>query len=447
MSRELMSQSTVSLKVENQRLRQQIRSLQQKERHLSVINNFASAILQQNTIHEISWSIAHNAIANLGFEDCVVYLLDVENQQLVQSAAYGPKNPKGFEIHNRISIPLGKGIVGTVAKTGVPELINDTSKDPRYILDDEARLSELAVPIIASKEVIGVIDSEHSQARFFGEEHLYLLETIAALSANRIAHAQAHEKLALYQNQLEKIVQKRTHDLEEAIAHLQRSNRDLEAFAHAASHDLKEPIRTIASFLHLIERRSTAPIDQEIGEYFRFAIDGAQRMEQLLDGLLAYAKLNDNTLEKTQVDLNETLQDALRDLSFIIEQTGAKVDYPKLPSIQGYPTLLLQLWQNLLANSLKFRRPEVVPEIRISCHKSSDSYYHFSIEDNGIGIDPQFSQSIFNLYTRLNKREDYTGSGLGLSLCKKIVEKHNGFITADSAGTGPGTQINFSIAL
>lgn len=364
---------------------------------------------------------------------------------LEQVAAYGPKNPKGTEIRDPIVIPIGQGIVGTVAATGQAELIGNTSSDPRYIPDDKVRLSELAVPILSDGKVIGVIDSEYSAANFFNQEHRYLLETIAALAASRLLQTQTQKKLRQYREALEEQVAQKTVHLQDMVNQLQSSNEDLKAFAYAASHDLREPIRTIASFLHLIKRRSTEPLPTETQEYLDYAIDGAHRMNQLLNGLQAYAKLNDDRLEKSPIDLNQVLRACLNDLSYAIQKNDVQINCPDdLPTIVGYPTLLQQLLQNLLANAIKFRRPDVRPEICVR-YCPEEEWHSFSIEDNGIGIDPEFANRIFDLYTRLNNRRGYGGTGLGLSICKKIVLKHGGKINAAPSTKGPGTRISFSL--
>jgi ligand-binding sensor domain-containing protein/putative methionine-R-sulfoxide reductase with GAF domain len=172
-----------------------IQQRQQEDNIDATINYFANSVYGENSVNEICWDIARNCISQLQFQDCVVYLLDNETGRLVQKAAYGPKSPREHEIVNPIEIEKGKGIVGAVAQTGKPLLIRDTSKDKRYIIDDEHRLSELAVPILHDGHVIGVIDSEHPKKNFFTEEHLKALSTIASISANKIAEAQA-ESLA-----------------------------------------------------------------------------------------------------------------------------------------------------------------------------------------------------------------------------------------------------------
>jgi two-component system LytT family sensor kinase len=157
------------------------------------INHFATSLLNQVTIEEVLWDVTKNCISQLRFVDCVIYWLDPEKQVLIQKAAYGPKNPKNYEILQPIEIPLGKGIVGTVALTGKAEIIQDTSRDSRYIRDDEWRYSEITVPIVNDGQVIGVIDAEHPQKDFFVSKHLKVLSTIAALCAHKIRRVEIEE--------------------------------------------------------------------------------------------------------------------------------------------------------------------------------------------------------------------------------------------------------------
>lgn len=157
------------------------------------INYFATSLFGKNAIDEILWDVTKNCISHLNFEDCVIYLLDEERRVLVQKAAYGPKNPRDYEILEPIEIPLGKGIVGSVAVTGMSEIIPDTSVDTRYIVDDHIRYSEITVPIIYQGRVLGIIDAEHREKGFFQPKHLFILNTISSLCANKIIRAQVEE--------------------------------------------------------------------------------------------------------------------------------------------------------------------------------------------------------------------------------------------------------------
>lgn len=173
----------------------------------STVNYFTTSLFGKNTIEDILWDVAKNCISQLHFEDCVIYLLDEEKQVLVQMAAYGPKNPQRFEIQHPIEIPLGKGITGTVALTGKAEIVNDTRKDSRYIVDDASRLSEITVPIISHHKVIGVIDSEHSREHFYTEKHLRILEKIAAICAVKIDKTKAEEKASRQEKEMQRLHQ------------------------------------------------------------------------------------------------------------------------------------------------------------------------------------------------------------------------------------------------
>ncbi|MDH3689561.1 MAG: EAL domain-containing protein [Gammaproteobacteria bacterium] len=179
-------------------------SLQQKAKYLQIINDLALGLLKQSSMDDILWMVAKSAIANLGFEDCVIYLLDDNGKDLIQRAAHGPKNPVGQEILDPIKIPVGQGIVGAVAASGVGEIVRDARQDERYIADDEFRLSEIAVPIVHEDRVIGVIDSEHTEANFYTEEHLEILTTIASMASTKIASAMIIERLNATVEQLKK---------------------------------------------------------------------------------------------------------------------------------------------------------------------------------------------------------------------------------------------------
>ena len=174
----------------NKKIREQKEELEAEQ----AINYFATSMYEQQTVESILWDVARNCIGRLKFEDCVIYLLDNERRILVQKAAHGPKSPKLMEIDKPIEIPVGHGIVGTVAQTGKAELINDTALDSRYIVDDERRFSEISVPIVEGGKVLGVIDCEHSKKRFFTKKHLSILTTIASLCANKITRAKAEEE-------------------------------------------------------------------------------------------------------------------------------------------------------------------------------------------------------------------------------------------------------------
>ena len=199
----------------------------QTSHNLNVINNFSTVIQKGKDVDDVVWSVAKNAIAELNYEDCVIYLLDEEKQVLMQKAAHGNKNPDKREILGPIQIKVGDGVVGTVAATGKGEIVNDTSKDPRYILDDEPRLSEITVPMVHDGKVIGIIDSEHHEKNFFPNDHLTLLYTIASMTATKLVQTKYNEELQKYHVELEELVAQRTSELQNALGKVNVQQKEL----------------------------------------------------------------------------------------------------------------------------------------------------------------------------------------------------------------------------
>ncbi|MBA3284669.1 MAG: SpoIIE family protein phosphatase [Nitrosopumilus sp.] len=200
---------------------------QKKEHYLEVINQFATLLLNAKTTDDIVWTVAKNAIAQLGYVDCVIYLLDEKENHLIQRAAHGPKNPINLDILNPIIIKMGQGIVGFVAVTGRGEIVSDTTLDNRYILDDNMGLSEIAVPIVYENKVIGVIDSEHPEKNFYPTDDLQILTTIASMTATKLMQAKNDEKLIEYQNNLEFLVHQKTQELNKTLTELKSQTIEL----------------------------------------------------------------------------------------------------------------------------------------------------------------------------------------------------------------------------
>jgi signal transduction histidine kinase len=237
--------------------------------------------------------------------------------------------------------------------------------------------------------------------------------------------------------------------LDDQSVDLKRSNAELEQFAYVASHDLQEPLRKITSFCQLLERRYADQLDERGVEYIAYAVDGAKRMQVLINDLLTFSRVGRLHVERAEVDLNSALADALANLSIATEESDAVVDLPEtpLPHVTGDPTLLTMLWQNLIGNAVKFRREGEAPRIAVECEAGTgdeDGQWVFTVTDNGIGIAPEFADKVFVIFQRLHGRDVYTGTGIGLALCKKIVESHDGAISIDPAYTA-GTRIRFTM--
>jgi signal transduction histidine kinase len=225
---------------------------------------------------------------------------------------------------------------------------------------------------------------------------------------------------------------------------LTRSNRDLEQFAYVASHDLQEPLRKVASFCQLLQRRYAGQMDERADQYIAFAVDGAQRMQRLINDLLAFSRIGRLTAGFTDVDLNRVLTEVTSQLE---SRAGddAEIIWTDLPTVEGEEPLLTTLFVNLIGNSLKFRRPGVAPVITVSAERLGEEW-QINVRDNGIGIEPEFADKVFVIFQRLHARDAYEGTGIGLAIVKKIVEYHGGRIWLDLE-VAEGTSIYFTLPL
>jgi signal transduction histidine kinase len=244
------------------------------------------------------------------------------------------------------------------------------------------------------------------------------------------------------------------HDLDEAQAvnqrlddqarDLERSNRDLEQFAYVASHDLQEPLRKVSSFCQLLQRRYGGQLDERADQYIGFAVDGAQRMQQLINDLLAFSRVGRTTEGFERVDMNAVAKAAVAQLDAMRAEVDGSVELGELPVVVGDRTLLRQLLINLVGNGLKFGRPDAPPQVRVHAIKEDGADWQLEVVDNGIGIEPEYADKVFVIFQRLHNRDSYPGTGIGLALAKKIVEFHDGRIGIVPTD-GPGTTIRFSL--
>jgi light-regulated signal transduction histidine kinase (bacteriophytochrome) len=228
-------------------------------------------------------------------------------------------------------------------------------------------------------------------------------------------------------------------------ADLQRSNSELEQFAYVASHDLQEPLRKVASFCQLLQSRYGGQLDERADQYIDFAVDGAKRMQVLINDLLAFSRVGRANHALTEVGLAAVVRAAEENLGSLVEDSGAVVEVGELPAIKGDPGLLTLLFQNLIGNAIKFRG-EDTPRVRITAQaEEGESSYTVTVADNGIGIDAEYAERIFVIFQRLHSRATYDGTGIGLAMCRKIVEHHGGRIWLASDGDGPGSTFTITL--
>lgn len=237
-------------------------------------------------------------------------------------------------------------------------------------------------------------------------------------------------------------LQEQSELLERQTDELRRSNLELEQFAYVASHDLQEPLRKVASFCQLLQRRYRGQLDERADSYIDFAVEGAKRMQTLINDLLAFSRVG-RTKEFTEVDLNTALADALSSLEPRLEDAEAEVTREDMPTVEGDRTLLTQVFFNLVGNAVKFRGNQPA-RVHVRVERNGDEWV-FCCSDNGIGIDPQYAERIFVIFQRLHTRDKYGGTGIGLAMCKKIVEFHGGRIWLGATEENVGTRICWSL--
>ena len=232
--------------------------------------------------------------------------------------------------------------------------------------------------------------------------------------------------------------------LELRLEELSRSNEELEQFAYVSSHDLQEPLRMITSYLQLLQRRYQGQLDNKADKYIHFAVDGASRMQNLINDLLEYSRVTRSVREPKTINCEFILNQTLSNLKLMIKDTKVTISHDPLPEVITDPIQLSQVFQNLIVNGIKFRSEEA-PKIHIAAEKKENEWV-FSVRDNGIGIDPQYSERIFEIFKRLNSRERFPGTGIGLAICKKIVERHGGRIWVESE-LGKGSTFYFTLPI
>jgi light-regulated signal transduction histidine kinase (bacteriophytochrome) len=252
-----------------------------------------------------------------------------------------------------------------------------------------------------------------------------------------LSRKRAELELDGHRRNLEGLVEERTTELKGALEELRRSNAELEQFAYVASHDLQEPLRMVASYVQLLEKRYRGRLDDDADAFIGYASEGATRMQQLIQDLLAYSRVGTRSGSITPTDCEAVLAEVLVNLTLALEESGAEVTWDPLPVLEADELQLVQLFQNLVSNALKFRSDQP-PRIHVSAVERGKEWL-FSVADNGIGIEPEHAERIFQVFQRLHGREEYPGTGIGLAICRKIAERHGGRIWVEPSPGGGST--------
>ena len=330
----------------------------------------------------------------------------------------------------------GRGPTGTAIRTGKVGMCRNMATDPAFLpwraqAAKHGFSASIVLPLMDGPKAFGALTIYSREVDPFSEDEIRLLTELSDDLASGIvtirsaaARAKAEQELGI------------------TAEELSRSNKDLEMFAYAASHDLQEPLRAVAGFMGILKKQYENKLDAEGLEYIEYAVDGAERMQRLIHDLLTYSRVGTRGAAFKPSSAREALDAALYNLRLSIEECGAVVTCDPLPVITADRTQMTQVFQNLIGNALKFRG-ERTPAIAVSSRHENGSWI-FSIEDNGIGIEPQYFDRIFIIFQRLHSREQYDGTGIGLSVVKKIIERHAGRIWVEST-YGKGSTFYFSI--
>jgi light-regulated signal transduction histidine kinase (bacteriophytochrome) len=297
------------------------------------------------------------------------------------------------------------------------------------------------VPIFDGPRIV-IVAGVGNKASPYDESDVRQLTLLMQGMWQLVVRRRTQEALLAAHDSLEARVMQRTLELAQSKTELERSNQDLEQFAYAASHDLQEPLRMVTSYVQLLQRRYQGQLDAAADEFIGFAVDGARRMQQLINDLLSYSRVNSRGHEFAPVDCGAALDDAVSNLSAAIAEHGAEIVRDPLPTVVADRTQLVQLFQNLVGNAIKFRGPQP-PQVHVAA-ENDDCQWRFAVRDNGIGIDPKYAAQVFLVFRRLHTRAKYPGTGIGLAICKRIVERHGGRIWFESS-PGQGATFYFTI--
>ena len=414
----------------------------ERHRYLEVLHEFTMRQASMKSVDDICWNIAKTAIGELGFVDCVVYLMNEAHSELVQRAAHGNKNPGEREILDPITIPVGEGIVGSVGETGVLERVEDTRDDERYILDDSFRCSELAVPILREGKVIGVLDSEHPEPHFFSDEDVQLFTTIAALASTRIDTALALERL-----------EKQAEELIDARREAEAASKAKSRFLASISHDMRTPLTAILGYSKLAEEGASS--QKQMAAWQRAIVANAEYMADMVGNVLDLT-----VLESGQVTLSSdviVLADWVANLGSLLNprilQKGLSFrssmarDVPR--QILCDKAKLTELTMNLLTNAVKYTVSGRVEFFMGLSRLDDRAALNLTVNDTGIGMSPDDLKVILEPFTRVHDHEDFInveGTGLGLSIVELYVDALGGSITVNSV-PGEGTCFDVMIPI
>jgi PAS domain S-box-containing protein len=392
-------------------------------RHAALRADVSAALADTRNIQRMLQGCCEAAVNHLGVAFARIWTVDEAGTTLLLDAS------AGMYTHldgGHARVPVGKFKIGLIAEEKLPHLTNDVLRDPRVGNPEwaaqEGMVSFAGYPLVVDGTLIGVF-AMFARAPL-SDDTLSVLGSVADSIAQGTVRRRTEQ------------------ELERRVQELARSNADLEQFAYVASHDLQEPLRMVSSYVQLIARRYKGKLDQDADEFIAFTVEGATRMQRLINDLLAYSRLGTRNGDAQDVELGSVLATVEANLTRAIEDGSAVITHGALPRVVGNEQQLVQLLQNLISNAIKFHGDRS-PRVEISA-KRDPAGWTIEVRDNGIGIAPEYFDRIFVIFQRLHPRDVYDGTGIGLAIAKRIVERHGGRIWVESK-PGEGSAISFTL--
>ncbi|MGE5430399.1 MAG: PAS domain S-box protein [Syntrophomonadaceae bacterium] len=422
-----------------------------KKEQAEIMSDISEALVRMSLDYEAVLEVTVEKIARLIGDACMLLLTSGDEEYIHPVTLWHP-DKKAEEFIRELFIEnkqrVGEGISGRVIAEGkaviYPEITEEevmsTCKNEYVEIYRRFKFYSLIdVPLRSYGRTIGAVLLIRTDAgRSYTKDDLEFVQNIADKAALAIENAK------LYQEKLHEIEERKIieENLKNTLIELNNSNRELEQFAYVASHDLQEPLRMVATYTQLLSKKYQNQLDHKADEYIGYAVEGARRMHQLLLDLLGYSEVSKKSVPPRSADLNLVLRTVLEDMKYLVNSSGAVVTYSPMPVIKCYDDQIRQLFSNLIENAVKFSGGKK-PQIHITSEETEREWV-FSVKDNGIGIKPEYHERIFVIFQRLHQRSEYPGNGIGLALCKKIVERHMGRIWVESRA-GNGAAFYFSI--
>jgi histidine kinase len=418
---------------------------------LAAVMQAAQALSSEIVLEALLTKLMKILMENAGAEKgCLI----LESRGHFRIEAEGVVNPESIEVLQAIPIEdhnaqsqISIAVVNYVARTHESLVLANAAQDSRFANDpyiqQHCPKSVLCLPLLNQGKLTGIVYLENNlTTHVFNRDRLEVVQLLSTQAAISIDNARHYDELELRVQARTAELMQVNQQLAQLTAELQRSNQDLEQFAYIASHDLQEPLRAITSYTQKLAQRYQGKLDEKADRYIAFAVDGATRMQQLIQALLTYSRVGRQKCQPEPTDCNTIVNKVQRDLQMAIAEHQAQLTVEPLPTLQADPTQIALLFQNLIGNALKYHS-QASSQVQIKADRTGASW-RFSIQDNGIGIDPQYCDRIFTIFQRLHTSDEYPGTGLGLAICEKIVQNHGGRIWVESQ-LGQGSTFYFEM--